>query len=133
MWTSAIFDSVYSRIKANGTIILKPTYSTINFNDVTPSAEKIKYPCVVIKELLGNESGKDFEGTVNGVWSSFQIEVMTNTKMRDARKIADVCFDLMNKMGYRAIGTPIPDENIELNDYRVIARYRRNVGSNDVL
>lgn len=133
MWTSSIFDSVFSRIKANGTLILKPTYSTINFNDVTPSAEKIKYPCVVIKELSGNETGMDFEGDVNGIWSSFQIEVMTNTKMRDARKIADVCYDLMNEMGYRAIGTPIPDENIKLNDYRVIARYRRNVGGNDIL
>lgn len=135
MWTSSIFQSVYSRLKVNGTIRLKTKYPKINFVDYTPSADKITYPCVVVKRLdSGGELARDTEGThINAVRSGIQIDVITNTKMNDSYAISDVVLDMMKEMCYAQVGDTIPDESNQLNDYRCISRFHRVVAEGDIL
>lgn len=135
MWTENIFKSVYARLKANGTILIKQKFPklTPNFSDSTPSAESIKYPCIVIKQLPSMEKARDIEGAfVNEVLSSIQIDVMTNTKQSEANSIAYIMADLMKGMLYEMVGEPHPMDS-QLNDYRNVSNYRRNVDYNDVI
>lgn len=135
MWTSSIFQSVYSRLKVNGTNRLKTKYPTINFVDETPSADKIKYPCVIVKRLdSGGELARDTEGTnINAVRSGIQITVCSNTKMNDSYAISDVVLGMMKEMCYGQVGDTIPDESNQLNDYRCFSRFRRVVAEGDIL
>lgn len=135
MWTENIFKSVYARLKANGTILIKQKFPklTPNFSDATPSAESIKYPCIVIKQLPSMEKARDIEGAfVNEVLSSIQIDVMTNTKQSEANSIAYIMADLMKGMRYEMVGEPHPMDS-QLNDYRNVSNYRRNVDYNDII
>lgn len=135
MWTKNIFPSVYSRIVANGKIHIKEVYPSMNpiFTDNTPSAEKIKYPCIVIKKLSGMEVGKDIEGRfVNGIMSNIQIEVFTNTKQNECDDIAEILVDVMKALSYEMVGEPTPMEGM-LNDYRNISIYRREIDYQDII
>lgn len=135
MWTSKIFTNIYSRLKANGKIRIQKKYPklTPNFVDSTPSAETLKYPCIVVKELQPTETGRDIEARfINGVIYTLQIEVITNTNQSECNGIADIVLDMMKEMSFEVVGIPFSDDS-QLNDYRNISRYRREIDSQDVI
>ena len=87
----------------------------------------------MFKCLQGAETGADLNGdTVNAVISYFQIDVITNTSQTDAYNIADVVMEAMKTMKYQLVGGLIIDDSDE-STYRVISRYRRLTGHDDVL
>ena len=135
MWTKSVFQSVYSRIVSNGRIRIKSAYPTLNpnFAKDIPSAEKIKYPCIVVKKLQGKEVARDIEARfINGIISNIQIEVFSNKKQDESDDIAEIIADLMKSMSYEMIGDPIPMDGL-LNDYRTVARYTREIDYQDII
>ena len=133
MWTKNIFTSVYSRVSANGRIRLISKYPKINFTNSTPKSNITSFPTVIMTEMQGSETARDIEGSfVNGMISNIQIEVITNTSQEDANYVADVCLDLMKSLKYAMVGSPYPNSTTD-NQYRNIARYRREVDYGDVI
>jgi hypothetical protein len=79
------------------------------------------------------ETGRDIEARfINGVIYSLQIEVITNTNQSECNGVADIILDMMKEMSFEAVGIPFSDDS-QLNDYRNISRYRREIDSQDVI
>lgn len=132
MWTSDIANSVFTRVKTEGTKQLQTKYPSIYFTTKSKVATTPKFPTVYIKRLQGAERGQDLNGTsVNAILSTFQVEVTTNTNDTDAQEVADVVCGIMKSMRYQMLGEPFSD-NVG-DTYRNVARYQRIVGYSDTL
>lgn len=135
MWISDIGILVYARVKDIGISKLKSTYPNIYFTDETPKDTPKKFPTVVIKKMQGGENNrsKDLERRkVNGIISTFQIEVISNESQLDSDYIGDVCCEIMKDMMYDMVGEPFQD-NSRVDYYRNVARYQRNLDYGDKL
>ena len=131
-WMLDIENKVYSLIKAKTRPILVKKYPGINYttSDIN-SSKNPKFPCVYIHALSGSEAGSDNEGnTVNSVLSNIQIEVYSNASQSDNKVVMATIIDTMKAMLYTVRGTPYNDNMDSV--YRMIARFRRNVGSDDL-
>lgn len=137
MWNNDIPSIVFTKMK----ILTKDKlevrypnkYTNTNFTKQTASQTTAKLPTVSFQKLQGSETGSDLEGeTINAIISNFQIDVITNTSQTDADNIADVVMESMKSMRYQVVGDLISD-NSDRNTYRVVARYRRIIGYNDIL
>ena len=81
---------VITRIKTQFSKKLKDRYPNLKFTNSDRADTVPKFPTVYIHEMPGAETGTDLQGdTINAVWSSFQIEVTTNTKMDEAKEVMD--------------------------------------------
>lgn len=133
MWTSDIQSIVFSRIKREATNKLKTKYPNIFFTTSSTAESNPQFPTVYIKRLQGAERGQTIDGTtVNGIVSSFQIEVTDNQSDNRAQEVADVICLIMKSMRYQMLGEPFPD-NTQKGVHRNVSRYQRIVGFNDVL
>lgn len=133
MWTSDIQSIVFSRIKREGTKKLKTKYPNIFFTTSSTAETNPQFPTVYIKRLQGAERGQTIDGTtVNGIVSSFQIEVTDNQSDNRAQEVADVICLIMKSMRYQMLGEPFSD-NTQKGVHRNVSRYQRIVGFNDVL
>ena len=98
---------VYTRIKTQFPSKLKEKYKNINFTTENKVDALPRFPTVYIHEMPGMETGADLQGgTINAVWSSFQIEATTNTKQSDAKEVMDEVVKIMKKMRFQVISMP---------------------------
>ena len=82
--------------------------------------------------MPGAETGTDLQGdTINAVWSSFQIEVTTNTKMDEAKEVMDEVVRIMKTMRFQV--TSMPEFQNTDSIYRRVARFRRMIADGDIL
>lgn len=132
MWTSDIQSIVFTRIKTEATRRLKTKYPDIFFTTSSKTAKEPQFPTVYIKRMQGVEQGQTLDGiTVNAILSTFQVEVTDNISDNRSQEVADVVCEIMKSMMYQIVGEPIPDNTGDT--YRNVARYRRLVGSLDIL
>lgn len=139
MWTKIIPSKVFTRLKNEGKKRIENTYDSYgkkfknpNFTDTDRSSSTAKFPTIYLKKLQGKAMGRTLEDTkVNGIISSFQIEVMTNTTQNDSEIISDIISDLMVEMDYEMIGEPVPDNTGDV--FRNMSRWQRVIGHNDKL
>lgn len=111
---------------------LSGKYQDINFTTSDRSMKNPKFPNVYIKKMQGSAIGGTLEDAkVNGIISTYQIEVTTNTSQSDAENVADVIADIMTDMGYSMIGDPFADNTDDI--YRNVSRYQRQIYFNDIL
>lgn len=123
---------VYTRIKTQFPSKLKEKYKNINFTTENKVDALPRFPTVYIHEMPGMETGADLQGgTINAVWSSFQIEVTTNTKQSDTKEVMDEVVKIMKKMRFQVISMPEFQNTDSI--YRRVARFRRIIGAGDVL
>lgn len=123
---------VYTRIKAQFSQKLKDRYLNLKFTNSDRADTVPKFPTVYIHEMTGAETGEDLQGdTINAVWSSFQIEVTTNTKMNDAKEVMNEVVRIMKTMRFQVISTP-EFKNTD-SVYRRVARFRRMIADDDIL
>lgn len=123
---------VDTRIKTQFSKKLKDRYQNLNFTTSDQSDTAPKFPTVYIHEMPGVETGADLQGnTINAVWSSFQIEVTTNTKMNEAKEVMDEVVRIMKTMRFQV--TSMPEFQNTDSVYRRVARFRRIIGADDVL
>ena len=116
---------VITRIKTQFSKKLKDRYPNLKFTNSDRADTVPKFPTVYIHEMPGAETGADLQGdTINAVWSSFQIEVTTNTKMDEVVRI-------MKTMRFQV--TSMPEFQNTDSVYRRVARFRRIIGADDVL
>ena len=133
MWVNDIQTSVFSRIQSRTTAQFKKRFPDIFFTKSARLNKDATFPTIYVKKLQGAERGQTLEGTsINATLSSFQIEVTDNGENDSvANEIAWFICGVMKSMRYQMMGEPITEETDQT--FRVIARYQRIVGFNDIL
>lgn len=143
LWTSDISTTVYNRVVNEffknsltrygmtayeaGNYIVCTNFSTSQISETTP-----KFPFISIIELSGQERAEDFEGTsINASLFTFQVDVIHNEKEDTAKKIMNDIVLIMKSMRFR--GKEMPSPNSKPQEYRVTARFSRNIGDNDLI
>lgn len=137
MWNNDIPSIVFTKMKIYAKQKLSERYpnkyDNTNYTRQTRSQTTAKFPTVMFQNLQGSEVGADLSGeTVNAIISNIQIDVITNTSQTDAYNIADAVMEAMKKMRYQIAGDLIFDSS-DASTYRVIGRYRRVIGHDDIL
>lgn len=123
---------VITRIKTQFSQKMKDRYPNLKFTNSDRADTVPKFPTVYIHEMPGMETGEDLQGdTINAVWSSFQIEVTTNTKMNDAKEVMNEVVRIMKTMRFQVIATP-EFQNTD-STYRRVARFQRMIADDDIL
>ena len=123
---------VITRIKTQFSQKMKDRYPNLKFTNSDRADTVPKFPTVYIHEMPGMETGEDLQGdTINAVWSSFQIEVTTNTKMNDAKEVMNEVVRIMKTMRFQVIATP-EFQNTD-STYQRVARFRRMIADDDIL
>lgn len=130
MWTTDIVYKVFAKIKVECSKKLKSKYPDIYFTKESKVLKDAQFPTVYLKRMQGAERAQDLEGTsLNGVLSTFQVEVTTNTNDEEAQEVADVVCQIMKSMGYRMLGEPFPDNTGDT--HRNVSRYQREIDYTD--
>lgn len=131
MWTKYIKSKVFTRIKVEGTKRLQKQFPNIYFTTSSKVEKTPKFPTVYVKRLQSTERGRDLEGTgINAIVAGFQVDVIDNKSENNAETVAYVVQDIMKRMRFEVVGSPFSDNSGD--EYRVVARYQRNIGYNDV-
>ena len=135
IWVSDAQKKVYSKAKAIITATLKTKYPDIYItgNDETP--KEPSFPTVYIHSLQPVERGHDIENIgINGILLTIEVEV-TATKaqgMTVAEEVAYVALEAFKSMNFNVSLLPYFD-NDGSGTKRMIARYSRIIGYNDIL
>lgn len=137
MWNNDIPSIVFTKMKIFAGEIITARYPNrykdLNFTRQSRVQSVAKFPTVMFKNMQGMETGSDLEGLgINGVVSNVQIDVITNSSQSDAYNVADAVMEAMKRMRYRVTGDLILDDSDE-STYRVVARYSREIGYDDIL
>lgn len=123
---------VVSRLKNKYPSALKTKYPNTNFTTSSRELDNPKFPSVYVHEMGSSEEGRDLEGlTINAILSTFQIEVTDNNDMTNATDVMNYVVQTMKTMRYEVVTMPEFSNNQSV--YRKIARFRRVIGSGDVL
>lgn len=123
---------VFSRIKNKYPDALKIKYPNTSFTTSDRVAKDPKFPTVYVHEMSGSELARDLDGTsINAIRSTIQIEVTDNESMARAREVMQNVVQTMKTMRYEV--NTMPEFSNTPTVYRVVARFRRVIGSGDVL
>lgn len=132
MWTSTVLYSVFTRIKAEVLKSFSGKYTDITVTTSSINATETKFPTVYVKKMQGAELGQTLDGTtINAIQSTIQVDVTDNVSEARAQEVADKVCEVMKGMRYQVVGEPFPDSSLGV--YRVVARYSRVIGYNDIL
>ena len=133
MWISKLGSNILSRLRTKCTKELIKNYPNINFTDSDRSPSTPKFPTVYYKEISSPEIGQTLDGaSLNALLYSVQIEVTDNGETSLATKnVMDKVEDIMKEMRFQIVGTP-EFQNTQ-NVFRMVARFRRPIGYNDVI
>ena len=132
MWISDIESIVLARVKSNVMEKLKTKYPNLFFTTSDRNQSNPKFPTVLFRELSSAERGNDLENThVNAYQCMIQVDVIDNLSQSRAKEVMRYILDEMKKMSFSIIQPPTPDNNSDT--YRVVSRFRREIGWNDTL
>lgn len=133
-WDDLIPSTVFSRIKKNFSSVLKTKYKMTdsNFSTVGSSNTPAVFPFVGIQLLSGSEIGEDLEGnSINAGRFTFQIEVTDNQSQARAKEVMSEIKRIMLTMRFRP--REMPSFNDTKDTHTSTARFRRSIGSEDIL
>ena len=133
MWATEIDTTVLSRLRSRGYADLRKNYPNINFTDDDRAPIDPKFPTVFYINISSAERGKTLDGkSMNALLHSVQIEVSDNSQTNATVKavMSKIC-DYMKDMRYEVVNMPF-FQNTD-NVRRMVARFRRTIGANDVI
>lgn len=139
MWATEIDTTVLSRLRSRGYTDLKKKYTNINFTDNDRAPTDPKFPTVYYINISSAERGQTLDGkSMNALLHSVQIEVsdngtpVANKPQNYATKdvMSKIC-EYMKDMGYEIVNMPFFQNTDSV--YRMVARFRRVIGANDVI
>lgn len=139
MWATEIDTTVLSRLRSRGYADLRNKYPNINFTDDDRAPIDPKFPTVFYINISSAERGQTLDGkSMNALLHSVQLEVsdngtvVANKPQNYATKdvINKMC-DYMKDMGYEIVNMPFFQNTDTV--FRMVARFRRTIGANDVI
>lgn len=124
--------AIYSRLKNKYPAALLQKYPDTFFTTSDRVSDNPKFPTVYIHELGSQEVGRDLDGTtINAVRSNFQIEVTDNKNMTNVSEVMNYIVSTMKTMRFEVVTMPEFTNTPDI--YRKVARFRRVIGTSDVL
>ena len=133
MWATEIDTTVLSRLRSRGYADLKKNYPNINFTDDDRAPIDPKFPTVFYINISSAERGQTLDGkSMNALLHSVQIEVSDNNQTNATVKavMSKIC-DYMKDMRYEVVNMPFFQNTDTV--FRMVARFRRTIGANDVI
>lgn len=128
----SIESQIFSRVKANFSDRIKNKYPNLNFTTSDKSPTSPKFPTVYIHLMEPAETGETLDGTgINAVNATFQIDVSDNQSQTRADEVAREVLRIMKTMRFKAVTLPFHSNVGDV--YRTVARYRRLIGSGDII
>ena len=123
---------VHSRIKNKYPSALKTKYPNTFFTTDNRILDNPNFPTIYTHLLSTQERGNDLENlTINAVLATVQVEVYDNESQDSANEVMNYVVDTMKSMAFSIIQMP---ENMNTSStYRMVARFRRMIGSSDTL
>lgn len=132
-WIMLLPSVVFSRIKGEFSKEIKTEYGMTgsNFSTTDSSNKKAVFPFAYVHLLPAVEEAQTLdEISINGGLFTFQIDVHDNQSQNRARRVMGEMVRIMKSMRFNIIAMP----ELESGDtYRCTARFRRTIGSGDVL
>lgn len=132
MWISDIESMIFTRIKKNIGEHLKNKYPNIFFTSSDKNEFEPKFPTVLIRDIGGIEKGIDLENNnINAYQCTIQVDVIDNVSQSRAKEVMRYVVDEMKKLRFSVAISPHSDNKADA--YRSVARFKREVGWNDIL
>lgn len=134
-WVMLVPSFVFSRIKADFSQKLKNQYGMTgeHFSTVNRKTADAKFPTILVQNLPSVEQGADLEGsTINAGLFSFQVDVFDNRSQGRTREVMTEVVRIMKEMRFQVVAMPEFEASSD-GTYRCTARFRRLIGSGDVL
>ena len=129
MWFTDIKSKIITLLDYQLKAKYSTTYPNLTVTDRGQNPNDAIFPCIYVNELTGRELGKTLEIGVDAVQSDYQIEVYSDISQTEADAVAGTVTEIMVGLGYSIIVKPYP---MNANGvYRIVARYRRTIGSED--
>lgn len=132
-WIMLVPSFVFNRIKTEFSEEVKTRLAMTgdNFSAVDSRNKKAVFPFVYVHALPASELGQDLEGnTINAGLFTFQVDVIDNKTQNRAREVMSEIVRIMKAMRFEIIAMPEFDSD---ETHRFVARFRRAIGSSDVL
>lgn len=124
--------SVLSRLKNKFPSSMKTKYPDANFTTDDRVPDEPKFPTIYVHEMGSVEEGQDLEGlTINAVMSTIQVDVKDNKSMNNVSDVMSYVVKTMKTMRYEVV--TMPEFSNTQSVHRKVARFRRMIGSGDVL
>lgn len=132
MWISDIEPMIFTKVKVSVTEKLKTKYPNIHFTTSDKTEDNPRFPTVMLRDIGSNERGNDLENVfINAYQCTIQVDVIDNQTQKRAKEVMRYVVDEMKKMSFSIISAPTPDNKSE--SYRLVSRFRREIGWNDIL
>ena len=127
-WFAEIEDKVFTFVQYE----MKKKHPELNCTTVVANDTPSTFPTLYIHELSPAEMGNDLDNTtINAVLSTMEIQVWTNTKETDCKKIISDAIAVMKQLRYSV--SMFQNVTTLSNTQMGIARFRRVVGQGDKL
>ena len=111
---------------------LKTTYPDLNFITEANDDTDYMFPCVYIHELDVTETASSLSGKhINAIQHSLQIEISTNKKKADSKRVAYEVVDVLKELGYTITTMPVYTKIATIHTYFV--RATRLIGNGDII
>lgn len=136
-WAFELETDFFTIVQERSLPILQEQFPEIDFSEsftnVKSSLDKAVFPTIYIHELPGVERGQTLDGnTIDAVLESLQIDVITNTNQRDAKKILGIIMNVFKTLRFSVTAMPEFNNESEKN-FRATGRVRRLIGASDSL
>lgn len=123
---------VVSRLKNKLPVGLKTKYPNIKFTTSDRIPADPKFPNVYVHLMSSRQLGKTFnDKNLGAVMASFQIEVTSPESQEVVKEVIGYIVDTMLSMNFEV--TMFPENQNTPALFRTISRFRRAIGSYDVL
>lgn len=132
-WVMLVPSIVFTKIKTDFSQVIKDKYKMTNdnFSTINSSNKDAVFPFVYVHMLPAVEQGQDLEGdSINAGLFTFQVDVSDNKSQSRTRQVMTEIIRIMKKMRFDVIAMPEFESG---ETHRCVARFRRMIGSGDVL
>ena len=136
-----VFDNetrIISNLNSFAIPVLKQNFTNMKFQEgitITNLKSRLTgtiFPTKNVHEMRGTEIGETIDGqTMNGINSTYQVDVIVNTQQSDAKKILAIVASVFKRMRFEVISMPEFDSEEKI--YRSTARFSRLIAANDRL
>ena len=133
MWVIDKPTQIFTILKNEFSAAIKAKYNMTsqNFTDVAITTTSPVFPKVFFQNLAGGEQGRTFDGGINAVLFTFQIDVTdNNTLPTTTKEIMTEVMRIMIGLGFEVSAIPNFENNVD-GVHRMTARFRRLIGANE--
>lgn len=132
MWISDIEVMILSKTKKYVFDKLNKKHPKMLFTTSDRYSDIPSFPVVMLRDVGSSERGNDLENTfINTYLCTVQVDVIDNVSQNNTKEIMRHVIDVMKKMSFSIASAPTTDNKD--GTYRIVARFRREIGWDDVL